>query len=116
MLALPELELLGIGRTRVCGVRLSGLETQVILACQRADGTHHGPIGSWHPGGEKRAEGKCRNGLAHGMWRRFRPDGLVDLEGRFANGKIAGTWTQLEQGGQQRALGKAELARSAPVF
>ena len=116
LLALPELELLGIGRTSVCGVQVSGVETQVILACQRANGTHHGPIGSWPPGGEKRAEGRCRNGLAHGVWRRFRPDGRVDLEGRFTNGKAAGTWTEWEPSGQKRALGKAELARSAPVF
>jgi hypothetical protein len=114
--ALPELEWLGVGRTQICGVAVRGVETQVILACQRADGTHHGPVGSWYPSGEKRTEGRCESGLAHGVWRRYLRDGWLELEGRYERGAFAGGWMLWEPGQTERPLSRAELRRHAPVF
>ncbi len=114
--ALPELEWLGVGRTRICGVEVRGLETQVILACQRADGTHDGPVGTWYPSGEKRTEGRCENGAAQGVWRRYRRDGWLELEGHYERGARVGEWMLWEPGKTERALSLEELRESPPVF
>jgi hypothetical protein len=109
MLALPELGWLGVGHARVCGVNVSGVETEMVLACQRADGTHHGPVGSWHEGGEKRTEGMCRSGAAHGAWRRFDRDGRKALEGHFDRGRRVGMWSVWDRQGRKRTVRAAEV-------
>lgn len=115
--ALPELGWLGLGHTRICGVEVRGSDTQVILACQRADGTQHGPVGTWYPSGEKRTEGYCESGVANGWWRRYRRDGWLELEGRYERGSYAaGTWMTWPPVGDERALSPADLRRDPPVF
>jgi hypothetical protein len=114
--AFSELAWWGTGHAEVCGVRVSGVETEMILACQRKDGTHHGPVGSWYEDGQKRTEGRCRRGVPHGLWQRYHRDGRKAVEGRFERGRRVGTWTVWLEDGRERSLPAARAGSVAETF
>jgi len=100
----------------VCGVEVGGTEDELILACQRPDGTHHGSMASWHADGHKRSEGTCREDRAHGEWRRYYRNGQLKVEGRYKRGRKIGRWSLWSPKGKKRTTSARHLTNTDPLF
>ena len=85
-------EVRGVGNAEICGIEVSGSEYEIILACERADGVHHGAVASYYPGGLVRTSGQCREGKAHGEWNRWQESGRPVVKGQFSKGRKIGKW------------------------
>jgi antitoxin component YwqK of YwqJK toxin-antitoxin module len=100
-------------------------------ACERPDGTKHGPYRSfWAPGGTQRqtegqyvdgkqdglwsmwhVDGKrweethYQRGLKHGLWTVRNAKGSLEVRGEYRAGKEHGTWTWWHPNGNKKATG-----------
>ncbi len=106
----------GVGNAEVCGVEVSGSEREIILACERADGVHHGAVASYYPDGLVRTSGYCREGKAHGEWNRWRQSGRPVVKGKFSNGRKTGKWLFWGEAVRPREVAAGRLVDMASPF
>jgi antitoxin component YwqK of YwqJK toxin-antitoxin module len=58
-----------------------------------------GPSVTYHPGGQREAEGAWSDDFQEGPWRFFAEDGRLVLDGVFRGGKKVGLWTRRQEDG-----------------
>ncbi len=76
------------------------LEPVRVVLEHYAGGALHGDYRTWHPTGERLAEGQYVDGLADGDWRRHAQDGSVRFEGTFDRGTPIGLHIERYLNGQ----------------
>lgn len=78
------------------------------LACQRPDGSWHGPWQEWFDNGRLAAQGQYEDGFEEGSWTLWYANGHEWMQGAYHRGKKQGPWKIYYESGRLYSEGKYE--------